>query len=208
MTQSHKILDAKFITSATNISSAPEGRANEVVFLGRSNVGKSSLINAICKRKNLAKTSSAPGKTRLINFYDLSLEYNKIAVNICFVDLPGFGYAKVSKQTQTEWEKDLAYFLKKRETIKLFLRLIDSRHIDLPQDRVLSDFVSHIIRDDQKQLAVFTKSDKLNRKESDAILRRENSAVLVSIHNMDTIDKLLEIIIQTSLGCENETIEA
>lgn len=175
-----KVLEARFALSSPGIGNAPPENVGEIVFLGRSNVGKSSLLNALTGCKGLAKTSSTPGKTRLINFFDVVLAGETERLNVRLVDLPGFGYAKVSKTEQAEWQRGLAEFLRVRRSIRVFVRLIDSRHPDLPQDRLMLDFVRSVIRPDQADLAVFTKADKLNRKESDALLRRYPGAVLVS----------------------------
>ncbi|MGE4295084.1 MAG: ribosome biogenesis GTP-binding protein YihA/YsxC [Campylobacterales bacterium] len=175
-----KVLEARFALSSPTIGAAPPENVSEIVFLGRSNVGKSSLLNALCARKGLAKTSGTPGKTRLINFFDVTLGVGEERLSLRLVDLPGFGYAKVSKSEQAEWQKGLAEFLKLRRSIRVFVRLIDSRHPELPQDRLMYDFVQAVIRPDQSQLAVFTKADKLNRKERDALLRKFPGSVLVS----------------------------
>lgn len=104
------IVESKFLTSAPNINAAPESlEQNEVVFMARSNVGKSSLLNALCDHKGLAKVSATPGKTRLINYFDITM-LDRESGEKCFakfVDLPGFGYAKVSKSIHSDWEKIL-----------------------------------------------------------------------------------------------------
>ena len=149
-----------FIKSATSIKDAPNTIYPEIAFLGRSNVGKSSLINALAKSK-LAKSSSTPGKTRLINFFEVKLDGKEII----FVDLPGFGYAKVSKEEKRLWEENLTNFIKKRESINIFLHLIDSRHPELDIDESVKDFIGSILRPHQHYVQVYTKIDKLNQKE-------------------------------------------
>ena len=99
-----QIKKAEFLISAPNLKLCPPTTMSEIAFLGRSNVGKSSFINSICNIKNLAKTSSSPGKTRLINFFEINEEF-------MFVDLPGYGYAKVSAKMQQEWQKNLEEYL-------------------------------------------------------------------------------------------------
>jgi len=102
-----KILSAKFNKSASKISEAPDLEFDEVAILGRSNVGKSSTINRITERKNLAKSSNTPGKTQLINFFDIQMLLDDIKKESVLVDLPGIGYAKVSKSQKKDWEKNL-----------------------------------------------------------------------------------------------------
>jgi GTP-binding protein len=123
-----EIVEAKFVTSAPNIAAAPPSiEQNEVVFMARSNVGKSSLLNALTNHKGLAKVSSTPGKTKLINYFDVTFlnRDNQKKIFAKFVDLPGFGYAKVSKSIKYDWEKNLTDYISKREQIKLFIHLVD-----------------------------------------------------------------------------------
>ena len=100
------IVSSSFKTSATDISNAPTSDHGEVIFLGRSNVGKSSLLNSLTNKKALAKVSSTPGKTRLINFFDTIFSHCNSRHNVTFIDLPGFGYAKVSKKEKKNEIKD------------------------------------------------------------------------------------------------------
>ena len=115
------ITKAKFLISSPNLKLCPDTSLPEIAFLGRSNVGKSSFINSICNIKKLAKTSATPGKTRLINFFEIN-------DNFIFVDLPGYGYAKVSSKMQADWSKNLEEYLLKREQLKCLILLIDARH--------------------------------------------------------------------------------
>ncbi len=116
-----KQLNAEFIISAEKLSQCPDFSYPEFPLLGRSNVGKSSFINALCNNKRLAKTSNTPGKTRLINFFNFS---DKFIV----ADLPGYGYAKVSKEAQARWQKYLEEYLLERKQIKSLIQFIDARH--------------------------------------------------------------------------------
>jgi len=155
------IIDGNFLTSAQSINDSPPADKAEVAFLGRSNVGKSSLLNSLTKRKNLAKSSSTPGKTQLINYFDITFKtQNDERRYARLVDLPGFGYAKVSKSIKSEWHKNLTQFLEQRLSLQIFVHLIDSRHIDLDVDKSVDDFLNHIKRGDQLILKVFTKTDK------------------------------------------------
>ena len=116
-----QIKKAKFIISSPSLKLCPPTIMPEIAFLGRSNVGKSSFINSICNIKKLAKTSATPGKTRLINFFEINEEF-------MFVDLPGYGYAKVSAKMQQEWSKNLEDYLLNREQLKCLILLVDARH--------------------------------------------------------------------------------
>ena len=116
-----KQLQAKFIVSAEKLSQCPDFQLPEFALLGRSNVGKSSFINALANNKKIAKTSNTPGKTRLINFFNFSDQF-------IIADLPGDGYAKVSKEAQAKWQKHLEEYLLNRKEIVSLIQFIDARH--------------------------------------------------------------------------------
>ena len=311
-------INAKFLTSAASIADAPSFAMSEVAFLGRSNVGKSSLINALLARKGLAKSSSTPGKTQLINFFDValqsdaplglrdeisnvnsggasndrsfeqacdtcedelcgddgsemlhddrdnsasahlnlaaqnSLNYSRNSLNfntqnflnlsaenllnsntqnslnsaaagtlskssgsfaraekdakfkekfsLIFVDLPGFGYAKVSKKLHHIWQKNLDEFIKNRLEIKLFVHLIDARQFDLAIDKNLQNYLASFLRGDQKVVRLYTKADKLNQSERTKLLRHDPQAALVSTLKGSGLAKAREIIVRGALG--------
>ena len=200
-----RALSAKFITSSPSIKEAPSFVTSEVVFLGRSNVGKSSLINALVNQKNLAKSSSTPGKTQLINFFEAEFceekeESEKEKFKLILVDLPGFGYAKVAKSKHDEWRKNLDEFLKFRSDIRLFIHLIDARHFDLDIDLNVDSSLKSFLRADQKILNLYTKSDKLNQSQKSAIMKFDPSGILVSTLSKNGIDKAREAIINHALG--------
>ena len=192
-----EIVDAKFITSAPNIEAAPPSDLqDEVVFMARSNVGKSSLLNALTNHKGLAKVSSTPGKTRLINYFDVTFlnresHEKKFAK---FVDLPGFGYAKVSKSIKHDWEKNLTDYIAHREQIKLFIHLIDCRHPHLDIDTSVSEFLFENLHENQVVLQIFTKIDKLNQKEQNALRREFPHAFMVSSAKKRGTKKIIQII--------------
>lgn len=129
-----KIMNGKFVISAEKLSQCPETVLPEFPLLGRSNVGKSSFINALANNRKLAKTSNTPGKTRLINFFNF-------ADNFMIADLPGYGYAKVSKEAQNKWQKYLEEYLLKREQIKSLIQLIDGRHDIQKNDYQMREWV-------------------------------------------------------------------
>ena len=190
------IINAKFVTSAPDIKLAPPEERPEVAFLARSNVGKSSLLNSLVKHKGMAKVSSTPGKTQLINFFNL--EFRDLETQerqeARFVDLPGFGYARVSKSIKSQWQRSLTQFIAEREHIKLFIHLVDARHPDLDIDTQVDDYLNEIVEGDQVLLHVFTKMDKLNQKELGALRNRFPGALMISNSKKRGIDKLTQVI--------------
>ena len=131
-----KQLNANFIISAEKLSQCPNFNIPEFPLLGRSNVGKSSFINALCNNKRLAKTSNTPGKTRLINFFNFSDLFT-------IADLPGYGYAKVSKEAQARWQKYLEEYLLNRTQIKSLIQFIDARHEIQKNDFQMREWVEN-----------------------------------------------------------------
>ena len=192
-----EIVDAKFVTSAPNVGAAPESDLqDEVVFMARSNVGKSSLLNALTNHKGLAKVSSTPGKTRLINYFDVTfLDRDSAQKSMAkFVDLPGFGYAKVSKSIKHDWEKNLTDYVANREQIKIFIHLIDCRHPHLEIDTSVSGFLFDNIRKNQHIIQIFTKIDKLNQKEQNKLKKEFPQALMVSSSKKRGTLKIIKII--------------
>lgn len=187
-----RILSAEFLKSSTkSADSLPQDFA-EVAFLGRSNVGKSSLINAFTSKKALAKSSSTPGKTRLINFFRIEALEGEERLMFRLVDLPGFGYAKVSKSERELWEENLTKFLYERLSIKLFLLLRDSRHPKMDIDDDVKEFLQSFNRQDYRIQEVFTKIDKLTKNELGALKRNHPKALFVSTSSKAGIDTLLK----------------
>jgi len=127
-------LNAKFLISAEKLGQCPDYTLPEFPLLGRSNVGKSSFINGLANNKKLAKTSNTPGKTRLINFFNFSDKF-------MIADLPGYGYAKVSKEAQNRWQKYLEEYLLERKQIKSLVQLIDARHDIQKNDYQMREWV-------------------------------------------------------------------
>lgn len=305
------ITSAKFIISATNFSQSPHFALSEVAFLGRSNVGKSSLINALTHQKHLAKSSATPGKTRLINFFEVSFKLNlkeqnlsiladknasqnlrensgvnlNSNANACknlnsqndenqnlnakqnakfqaqnsnanlnsnenssqnaefqsenskenlnshknssanlnfkenlnsstnssqsdkftliFVDLPGFGYAKVSHAQRAEWDKNLDEFLKKRQAIRLFVHLRDARHENLALDESINEYLQSLKSPSQSILQVFTKADKLNQSQKARLNKTYPNALLVSSAKNTGLAQLENALLSHTLGRAN-----
>jgi GTP-binding protein len=180
---SMNLIDAKFLQSAQSLNDSPPPSMAEVAFLGRSNVGKSSILNSLTKQKGLAKSSSTPGKTQLINYFEIKFKTDNVEnpyVYARFVDLPGFGYAKVAKSLKASWNKNLTGYLEQRPNLQVFVHLIDSRHPDLEIDKNVDEFVKHIKRGDQIIINAFTKIDKLNSSELNKLKRDYPDGIFVS----------------------------
>lgn len=151
-----EIKQASFLKSSAAVGQCPKPNKPEYAFIGRSNVGKSSLINKICQRKSLAKISSTPGKTQLINHFTINKD------EWYLVDLPGFGYAKVSKTLRSSFSKIITDYIKNRENLMCLFVLIDSR---IPMQKIDLDFMNLMLEEGNPIAIVFTKTDKLNKVE-------------------------------------------
>lgn len=268
------IIKASFLKSLSKFSEDESLSLSAVAFLGRSNVGKSSLINALCRQKNLAKSSATPGKTRLINLFEvefknqwqdkaenvhlnknenlkanlssnlkqsLNLQENlnvKQKLNsqenltlkqdlssnlnshsnadfssldenfkLIFVDLPGFGYAKVSKTLKKEWDKNLHEYLQKESAIRLFVHLIDARHSDLSIDKEIEGYLKELLSPAQELLQVFTKLDKLNQSQKALLKKNFPKALFVSSAQNKGLDALEKELIIKSFHLLNSTLQ-
>ncbi|MBR6400274.1 MAG: YihA family ribosome biogenesis GTP-binding protein [Firmicutes bacterium] len=157
----------------------------EVAFAGKSNVGKSSLINCMINRKALARTSQNPGKTRTINFYN-------VEDRLYFVDLPGYGYAKAPKSEQQKWGKMIEGYLLKREELKTIIMLVDIRHEPGENDRMMYDWLKHY---GHNIIIVATKSDKLKRSQLD-----KHKKMLKTAFGLEKEDILLPFSSETKSG--------
>ncbi len=152
-----KILSAEFVTSAAKPSQYPPEGLPEIAFSGRSNVGKSSLINVLVNRKRLVKTSSTPGRTQLVNFFDIN-------DNITFVDLPGYGYARVPASVKKKWGPLIETYLSGRETLKGVVVIMDIRRIPREEEHNLIAWLAHY---SIACVLVLTKADKLSKTKQD-----------------------------------------
>lgn len=157
-----KILSSRYVKSAMRPADYPRDGRPEFAFVGRSNVGKSSLLNRLLRKKNLAKTSSTPGKTQTINFFDVNEK-------LYFVDLPGYGYAKVPVATKNEWGRVMMAYLADREPLRLVIQLVDARHKPTEKDL---DMLALLDEAEVPTLIVATKVDKLKRSERKRNLER------------------------------------
>ncbi|MGI6538660.1 MAG: ribosome biogenesis GTP-binding protein YihA/YsxC [Caldicoprobacterales bacterium] len=147
------IKKAEFITSAINTSGYPKDGLSHIAMVGKSNVGKSSLINALTNQKNLARVSGQPGKTKLINFF-------LINDNFYLVDLPGYGYARVPKAEQKQWAKMINEYFNKANSLKLIIMVIDIRHDPTLEDKQMAEWIRYY---DIPVVLVASKSDKLGK---------------------------------------------
>jgi GTP-binding protein len=150
-----KVTSAEFIKSAFTEADWPADSKPEIAFLGRSNVGKSSLINSLLSVKGLARTSSTPGRTQSLNFFLINEQFR-------FVDLPGYGYAKVPKMLKSTWGEMATTYLANRSQLVLSIHIVDSRHEPTKQDLQLHEWLEH---NDKPRIIVATKSDKLSNNE-------------------------------------------
>jgi len=157
-----KISSARFVKSATRPDDFPRDQRPEIAFCGRSNIGKSSLLNTLAGIEGLARTSSTPGRTQTVNFFSIN-------ERIYFVDLPGYGYAKVSKTVRQAWGPIVEQYLQRREQLKMVLMLVDSRIPPRDSDVVMKQWLDHH-RIPNK--VVLTKTDKLSGNQLVQALRR------------------------------------
>lgn len=188
------VKNSEFITSAVKPSQYPIDNRIEVAFVGRSNAGKSSLINTVTNRRKLAKTSSTPGKTRLINFFLINDE-------IYFVDLPGYGFAKISKSEKEKWGDMIEKYLVDRPQLKRIALLVDSRHKPTKEDIQMYEWIKYY---DYEVIVVATKSDKLKKNDYQKSkkliretlnIREEDKFIFFSSLSKEGKDNLLELLI-------------
>jgi GTP-binding protein len=153
-----KVLDARFLTTAVEPKGYPQGDRPEVAFVGRSNVGKSSMINTLSGRRKLVRVSNTPGRTRTLNFFDVDLERKGHPYKLRLADLPGYGFAKASKTDRAAWEKMITAYLEKRTPLKVVVSIIDSEVGPTPDDVQTLDYLSEKAR---QILVVATKIDRM-----------------------------------------------
>ena len=167
-----KVISAEFLKSAFKEDDWPRDRKPEIAFLGRSNVGKSSLINSLLAVRGLARTSSTPGRTQSLNFFVINEQFR-------FVDLPGFGYARVPKEIKSTWGEMATSYLAKRSQLVLSIQILDSRHEPTKQDLQLHEWLQE---SNKPKLIVATKSDKLSNNEL-----RKNLGHIARVLNTDSV---------------------
>ena len=171
-------MQANFIVSAEKLSQCPDFQLNEFPLLGRSNVGKSSFINGLSNNRKLAKTSNTPGKTRLINFFNFSNEF-------ILADLPGYGYAKVSKEAQNRWQKYLEEYLLKREQITSLIQLVDGRHDIQKNDFQMREWIQAY---NLPIFTIVTKIDYVPKPKIQSVLKRVEKEFGGEVYPFSAID--------------------
>ncbi len=173
-----KIKKAELVAVTGNKNQYPQDDMPEIAFAGRSNVGKSSLLNLLTNRKKLAKVSQNPGKTRTINFYEINESFR-------IVDLPGYGYAKVAKSMSASWGKMIEDYFEVREGLIKVVQLVDIRHAPSKQDVQMYDFLKHYEYDG---IVVATKADKISRNQL-----QKNIKIIRQTLDMNKDDKVIPI---------------
>lgn len=199
-----KITEVKFVTSAVRPNQYPENALPEIALAGRSNVGKSSLINAMINRKKLAHTSSKPGKTQTINFFEIN-------DRLMFADVPGYGYAKVSKTQRASWGKMMETYFTHRESLRAVIQIVDLRHAPSVDDQKMYDFLKH---HNIPVIVVATKADKITKGHWQKHLKvvkqtldihPEDSIVIFSSETKQGKDELWKEIFQKIDNTDNTT---
>ena len=181
-----KIKSAEFIDSIYDLRTLPSSVLSEFVFVGRSNVGKSSLINTICNKKRLAKIGSVPGKTRQLNYFLINEEFY-------LVDLPGYGYAKVPEQIRAGWRKLVEDYISERENVNMVFVLIDARHEPTYLDELMVSWLEYY---EIPFAVVLTKSDKISKNKMEKQVYRSSKIV----HNEDLCKDYIPFSIITGEG--------
>lgn len=155
-----RILSAEFVTTATKADEYPRQLIPEVAFVGRSNVGKSSMINTLAHRRKLVRVSNTPGRTRTLNFFDVELEHRAKTRTVRLCDLPGYGFAKVSKAERQVWDRMISEYLSNRHTLKIVVTIIDGEIGPTPDDLEMVDFLQD---KPPRILVVATKMDRIGK---------------------------------------------
>ncbi|MBP9920446.1 ribosome biogenesis GTP-binding protein YihA/YsxC [Proteiniclasticum ruminis] len=193
-----RIKNAEFVTSAVKQNQYPETVHPEVAFVGRSNVGKSTIINALTNRRKLAKVSNTPGRTRLVNFFLINGQ-------AMLVDLPGYGYAKISKSDKAAWGKIIEDYIVNSPNLKRFVLLVDSRHKPTQDDIAMMDYLRYYEKD---VVVIGTKLDKLKRndiKKSEKLIRetlqmeKEEPLFLYSSTSKENLQQVIDLVFKDLL---------
>ncbi len=186
------ILEATFIAEARTPSGIPAEGPPEIVISGRSNVGKSTLLNRLAARRGLARTSKTPGRTRGLIFYDLKLRTDDAEQAMRFVDLPGYGYAQVSHDERQQWQKLIEQYVQRRQGLRLFLVLVDARRSLADEERQLLEWLTAL---SVPHYVVFTKIDKLSATERGSLKVAGKRALLTSGETGEGVDRVWNAIL-------------
>ena len=190
-----KVSQAELVISAVSPKQYPQDALPEVALAGRSNVGKSSFINKMIGRKGLARTSSQPGKTQTLNFYDINQTFR-------FVDVPGYGYARVSKTSRAEWGRMIEHYLLNRDNVRVLFLLMDFRHEPTELDKAMKDFADEA---EIPYAIILTKVDKIKKSQWNKHLSMYKKAL-----DLPTVDALFPFSAETGYGAQDiwDVIEA
>ena len=180
-----KVNSADIVISAASKNQYPKAPIPEIALAGRSNVGKSSFINRMIQRKNLARTSSKPGKTQTLNFYIINDKFH-------FVDVPGYGYAKVSKKERAKWGAMMEEYFAEREQVKATALIIDIRHKPTEDDQLMYDYLKHF---DLPVMVIATKLDKIKKGQ-----RKKQLKMIQDVLEMEEEDALIPFSSETGEG--------
>lgn len=179
--------NVELLISAVKRAQYPDNKLPEIAFAGRSNVGKSSLINKLLNRKSLARVSAKPGKTATINFYNIDKTMN-------IVDLPGYGFARVSPQEKKKWAQMIDEYLNTRENLKQVILLVDSRHKPTADDKIMINFIRNVC---ERCVVVATKFDKLKKSE-----QQTNLVTIIKELQLDGEDIIIPFSTVSGIGKE------
>jgi GTP-binding protein len=155
-----RLLDARFVTTAVSAEQYPGAELPEVAFVGRSNVGKSSMINALTGRRKLVRVSKTPGRTRTINFFDVELERDQQRRKVRLADMPGYGFARVSKAELQKWEEMITTYLARRQSLRAVVSIVDAAIGPTPADH---QALEYLVTAERAVLVVATKVDQIGK---------------------------------------------
>lgn len=197
-----RILDARFVTTAVSPEQYPSATLPEVAFVGRSNVGKSSMINALVGRRKLVRVSKTPGRTRTINFFDVDLERDRARRSIRLADMPGFGFARVSKSERKKWEPMITTYVAQRQSLRAVVCIIDAEVGPTSTDHQALDYLTDAGR---SVLVVATKVDRIGKAKRKPRLSSiakqlnipENRVVLFSAVEAIGVDEVWEALLDS-----------
>ncbi|MEA2103340.1 MAG: ribosome biogenesis GTP-binding protein YihA/YsxC [Candidatus Cloacimonadota bacterium] len=205
-----KIIDSNYHSSGFHFNQLPNLSFPEIAFIGRSNVGKSSMINALLNRKNLAQISKKPGKTRSINLFDVNYINNSgKRTKMFFADLPGYGFANVKGEMQNQWQKLVTNYIRNRRTLRGIVIIVDIRHEASPKD---IDAIKWVSSFGKNMMIIATKSDKLSKSKTSAQIRKLNQQFDLDqneiVHSFSAKNKFGKNIILNWIGEKVQSVES